>query len=242
MESQWVVKRNDKERGPLTSKQLKEFAKKGQLRRDDWIRKAEGGKFVKAETVGGLFPKEEPEDEFDFGGLDEFVESEVEEEDEFGDEDYGAPTRRRRRKRSSSGSSRRAAAPAVSGGRKKKKKKRREEEEDEDDWWDPVSELYWGIGFVIASFVSFGFFMWAEKKGDEDGLTDMPSFIQFTYDKTGKWGVSVLCIFISLMFLIPAFKHISERKAKGKKINWRFPLWGFVMGIFGGAMSYEEEE
>lgn len=53
--SGWYVKRNEQRYGPYSSTQLVEMAKKGQVLPIDWVVQGEGGKWMPASQVKGLF-------------------------------------------------------------------------------------------------------------------------------------------------------------------------------------------
>jgi hypothetical protein len=124
----FYVKRGDKEQGPFSSSDLKEFAESGKLRKTDKIRKEDSQKYYPAESVKGLFAKsssakqapakkrkpskqveeiyggaelvEESADGFDYA--DDF--NDEDDFDEYGeDEDFEPEPARKRRPRSPAG-------------------------------------------------------------------------------------------------------------------------------------------
>lgn len=52
----WYVQRNEQKYGPYSSTQLVEMAQKGQVLPLDWVAQGEGGKWMPASQVKGLFP------------------------------------------------------------------------------------------------------------------------------------------------------------------------------------------
>ncbi len=55
MASGWIVKRGEKEQGPFSAQQLKQFAEAGKIRKTDLVRKQGTEKFVPALKIKGLF-------------------------------------------------------------------------------------------------------------------------------------------------------------------------------------------
>ena len=99
MSAGWIIKRNNKENGPFSAQQLKKLAATGKLKREDLIRKEPGGKFMRAQSLKGLFPEEDLEDlgagdSADFANVDisRFRDLPMEDEE---DEDDGPPKKRR---------------------------------------------------------------------------------------------------------------------------------------------------
>lgn len=56
MAEQWQVRRGESVHGPFTAAQLRELARRGKLRADDLVRKAEREEWTRAARLEGLFP------------------------------------------------------------------------------------------------------------------------------------------------------------------------------------------
>ena len=62
MASDWFCKISDEKYGPLSPKQLKGMAAKGEIAPDDWVKQGADGSWVAASQIKGLFDATEPPD------------------------------------------------------------------------------------------------------------------------------------------------------------------------------------
>lgn len=229
MAAGWIIKRNDKENGPFSAQQLKKLATSGKLKREDLIRKEPGGKFMRANAVKGLFPEEELEeadagDSADFANVDISRYGDLPMNDE--DDEDGEP----RKRRSKGGGTK--APPRAGGKRKKTAKGKSGKKGKKDDWEDdPVNDLFWG-GTLVSFAVGVLFFMDPEEY-------ELPGIMVTIHEHTGRFGVSVFLLLVSLIFFVPAFQKIGRLKARGKSIPWHLPALGWLLG---GLLSSEESE
>lgn len=237
MPAGWIIKRKDKENGPFSAQQLKAFATSGKLKPEDLIRKEPGGKFVRANSVKGLFPEEsledaDPADSVDIANIDISRYAELPMEDEDEDEDDEGEGRKKSRGKTGGKSSSRAGGK----GKKRLNKREKSKAKKEEFIWenDPVNDLFLGVVLLFFA-VGFLFFMDPE-------TYELPELMVTIYDYTGRFGVSAFIILVSLIFWIPGFQKINRLKAKGYSIPWHFPnVYINWNNLFGGSEDSEEE-
>jgi hypothetical protein len=228
MAAGWIIKRNNKENGPFSAQQLKKLATSGKLKREDLIRKEPGGKFMQATAVKGLFPEEDLEeadagDSADFANVDISRFRDLPMADDEDDED--APRKRRPKGGTAKAGVKRKKAGTKTGKGKSGKKGKRADWED-----DPVNDLFWG-GTLVCFAVGVLFYMDPE-------TWELPAFMETIHEHTGRFGVSVVLLLLSLIFFIPAFQKIGRLKERGKPIPWHLPALGWLLA---GLLSSSEE-
>lgn len=240
MAAGWIIKRNNKENGPFSAQQLKQFATSGKLKREDLIRKEPGGKFVKADTVKGLFPEEsleeaDPGDSADLANIDisRYADLPMEDEDEDDDDEDDDDGATRKKSRSKSG----GKSSSRSGGKDKQPSSKREKNKakKEEFLWenDPVNDLFWGVVLLFFA-VGFAFFLDPE-------TYELPQLLVDIHHHTTRFGLSAFIILVSLIFWIPAFLKINRLKSKGYSIPWHFPnVYINFNTLFGGNEDSEE--
>jgi hypothetical protein len=236
MPAGWIIKRNNKENGPFSPQQLKQFASSGKLKPEDLIRKEPGGKFVKANSVKGLFPEEsleeaDPSDSAVIANIDisRYADLPMEDEDEDDEDDGGS------RKKSRSKSGGKSAARSGGKGKKPASKRDKAKARKEDFIWenDPVNDLAYGI-ILLGFAIGFLFFM-------DPATYELPDFMDTIHEYTGRFGVSAAVLLISLIFWIPAFLKMGRLKSKGYSIPWHFPTFRINLNsLFGGSEESEE--
>ena len=231
MAAGWIIKRNNKENGPFSSQQLKQFAVAGKLKREDLIRKEPGGKFMPANSIKGLFPEEKPPEEeawddeaFLNVDISRYQDVPAGEDDE--DEEEERPRKRKGGTKTRSGST----GKGKKAGSKTKKGKSRKK--DEDDWEDdPVNDLFFG-GLLVFFGVGTMFFMNPEEY-------ELPGLMVTIHEYTGRFGVAAFLILLSLIFWVQAFQKIGRLREKGKPIPWHLPV---IAWLFAGLFSSDESE
>ncbi len=216
MAAGWIIKRSNKKNGPFSAQQLKQFASSGKLKPEDLIRKEPGGKFVKANSVKGLFPEEEladadASDSADFANVDisRYADLPMEDEDEY-DEDEDNDGESRKKPRSKSGSK--------TGGKSKKpvsKRDKNKAKKEEFIWEnDPIDDFAYGI-LLLFFAVGILFFMDPE-------TYELPALMVTIHEYTGRFGVSVFILLLSLIFWIPAYQKMGRLK-KGLRHSLALP-------------------
>lgn len=239
MAAGWIIKRSNKENGPFSAQQLKQFASSGKLKPDDLIKKEPGGKFVRAKSVKGLFPEESLEeadagDSADLANVDisRFADLPMDDEDdEYGDDDDGGS-----RKKSKSKSGGKASSGSGGKGKKVSNKREKTKAKKEEFIWqnDPVNDLFWG---TILLFFAIGFLLFMDPEEYE-----LPQLLVDIHGYAGRFGVSASIILVSLIFWIPAVLKINRLKSKGYSIPWHFPNFYINFNsLFGSSEDSEEE-
>ena len=238
MAAGWIIKRSNKENGPFSAQQLKQFASSGKLKPEDLIRKEPGGKFVKANSVKGLFPEEEladadASDSADFANVDisRYADLPMEDEDEY-DEDEEDDSRKKSRSKSG------GKTVGKAGGKSKKPTSKRDKNKakKEEFIWenDPIDDFAYGI-LLLFFAVGVLFFMDPE-------TYELPQFMVTIHEYTGRFGVSVFLLLVSLIFWIPAYQKMGRLKEKGYSIPWHFPNFYINLNsLFGSSEDSEEE-
>jgi hypothetical protein len=225
MAAGWIIKRNNKVNGPFSPQQLKQLAGSGKLKPEDMIRKEPGGKFVRANSIKGLFPEEQKE-EADAGDSAEFANVDISRFSDLpmDDEDWEDPRKRKRPK----GGSKSTDKAGSKSGKGKSGKKGKVAWED-----DPVNDLFWG-SVTACSGVGAMFFMDPE-------TWELPALMVTIHEHTGRFGVGAAFLLLSLIFFVPAFQKIGRLKEKGQSIPWHLPTMAWLFaGLLGGSDEDEE--
>ena len=238
MATGWIIKRNDKENGPFSAQQLKKLATSGKLKPEDLVRKQPGGKYQRANSIKGLFPEDSLEDAdagdtADFANIDisRFGDLPMEEEDDYGDEeDYGGGGKRRSKSATKSPPRAGGKGKKSGGGKSKGKSGKKNKVSWEDD---PINDLFWGSAMICFA-VGTLFFM-------DPATYELPDIVVTIHEYSGRFGVSVFLLLVSLIFFVPAYQKIQRIKDNGQKIPWHFPtLAWLVVGLFIGSEEDEE--